>query len=73
MDLLLGTDSRPCAQQSADSQPGPIPPGFVGKVNLIIPLTTLLDLANRPGEIPGIGPIDPNPEANTSDRHRFVT
>jgi len=36
-------------------------------VDLTIPLTTLLGLADRPGEIPGIGPIDPKPEANTSD------
>ena len=36
-----------------------IPAGFAGRVNLIIPLATLLDLADRPGEIPGIGPIDP--------------
>ena len=38
---------------------GAIPAGFAGKVNLIVPLATLLDLADRPGEIPGIGPIDP--------------
>ncbi|MGH3199838.1 MAG: DUF222 domain-containing protein, partial [Streptosporangiaceae bacterium] len=36
-----------------------VPAGFVGRVNLTIPLATLLDLAERPGEIPGIGPIDP--------------
>ena len=35
------------------------PAGFAGRVNLTIPLATLLDLADRPGEIPGIGPIDP--------------
>ena len=29
-------------------------------MNLTIPLTTLLDLAERPGEIPGLGPIDPD-------------
>jgi hypothetical protein len=28
-------------------------------VNLTVPLATLLGLAGRPGEIPGIGPIDP--------------
>ena len=28
-------------------------------MNLTIPLATLLGLADRPGEIPGIGPIDP--------------
>jgi Domain of unknown function (DUF222) len=38
---------------------GAVPPGFVGRVNLTIPLTTVLDLADRPGEIGGIGPIDP--------------
>ena len=38
---------------------GAIPAGFAGKVNLIVPLATLLDLADRPAEIPGIGPIDP--------------
>ena len=36
-----------------------MPAGFAGRVNLTIPLTTLLDLADRPGEIPGIGPVDP--------------
>ena len=42
-----------------------IPPGFAGRVTLTIPATTLLDLADRPGEMAGIGPIDPDPEANT--------
>ena len=36
-----------------------VPAGFAGRVNLTIPLATLLDMADRPGEIPGIGPIDP--------------
>lgn len=44
-----------------------IPAGFAGRVTMTIPLVTLLNLAERPGEIPGIGPIDPKPEANTSD------
>jgi hypothetical protein len=39
---------------------GAIPPGFAGRVTLTIPATTLLDLANRPGELSGLGPIDPN-------------
>jgi len=43
----------------ASPQAGPIPPGFAGKVNLTVPLATVLGLADRPGEIPGIGPIDP--------------
>ncbi len=47
-----------------------IPAGFAGKINLTVPATTLLDLADRPGEIAGIGPVDPNPGANTSDCYR---
>ena len=43
------------------------PAGFAGRINLTIPLATLLGLADRPAEIGGIGPIDPNPGANTSD------
>jgi len=38
---------------------GLIPPGFAGRVTLTIPATILLDLAARPGELAGIGPIDP--------------
>ena len=36
-----------------------IPPGFAGRVNLTIPLATLLGLADRPGQAAGIGPVDP--------------
>ena len=73
LDLLLGTDSRPpdpAAAASPGSQGGSVsvpsggpagvlPAGFVGRVNLIVPLATLLGLAGRPGELPGLGPIDP--------------
>ena len=74
MDLLLGTDSRPgpgpgggCGGSGADRTAGPgmapgtgtLPAGFAGRVNLTVPLATLLGLAERPGEIPGLGPIDP--------------
>jgi Domain of unknown function (DUF222) len=72
LDLLLGQDSRPRQDTGAgpDSagQPdapaaspaaGAVPAGFAGRVTLTVPLATLLDLADRPGEIPGIGPIDP--------------
>jgi len=38
---------------------GVIPPGFAGRVTLTIPAATLLDRAGRPGELAGIGPIDP--------------
>ena len=49
---------------------GALPAGFAGRVNLTIPLATLLGLAERPGEIPGLGPIAPNPGANTWDRYQ---
>ena len=43
--------------------PGPpadvVPAGFAARVTLTVPLTTVQDQAGRPGEIPGIGPIDP--------------
>jgi Domain of unknown function (DUF222) len=38
---------------------GIIPPGFAGRMNVTVPLATVLGLANRPGDLPGIGPIDP--------------
>jgi len=41
------------------SRTGGVPAGFAGRINLTTPLATLIDLASRPGEIPGIGPIDP--------------
>ena len=64
LDLLLGTYSRPRdegqGRQDGAAANGPaVPAGFAGKVNLIVPLATVLDLAERPGEIPGIGPLDP--------------
>jgi hypothetical protein len=71
LDLLLGTDSRPRANETDDTAeprtPAPtgplagvIPPGFAGRVNVTVPAATLLDLADRPGEMAGIGPIDPD-------------
>src|SRR5579859_6205993 len=51
-----GSDGRPPA---GGSRTGGVPAGFAGRINLTIPLVTVLDLADRPGEIPGIGPIDP--------------
>jgi len=56
LDILLGMDSRPTPAGNA----APLPPGFVGKVTLTVPLATALGLADRPGEIPGIGPVDPD-------------
>ena len=43
----------------AGPQIGVVPAGFAGRITLTIPLATLLGLADRPAEIPGIGPIDP--------------
>ncbi len=62
LDLLLGQDSRP--RQDADGSAaspagGAAPGGFAGRVTLTVPLTNLTRLADRPGEIPGIGPVDP--------------
>jgi hypothetical protein len=50
--------------QSASPRPGGplagvIPPGFAGKANLTIPLLALLGLAERPGELGSVGPVDP--------------
>jgi hypothetical protein len=38
---------------------GAFPPGFAGNANLTIPLVTLLGLADRPGELGSVGPVDP--------------
>ncbi len=71
LDLLLDTDSRPTAPAAeAGASPalsgppsppgsGVIPAGFTGRNHLTVPLATLLELADRPGEIPGLGPVDP--------------
>ena len=58
LDILLGQDARP-DQPVAGAADGAVPAAFAGKVNLTIPLATLLGLADRPAELPGIGPIDP--------------
>jgi Domain of unknown function (DUF222) len=62
LDLLLGKDSRPGASQPATSQPrtsGPAPGGFAGRATLTVPLATVVGLADRPGELSGLGPVDP--------------
>ena len=60
-----GTRHAPDTRQAATPAPagpvaGVIPPGFAGRATLTIPATTLLDLADRPGEMAGIGPVDPD-------------
>jgi hypothetical protein len=65
LDLLLGQDSRPRpagspqAVGSQPGQPGPAPCGFASRVTLTAPLATLTQLAGRPGELSGLGPVDP--------------
>ena len=75
LDILLGMDSRPLGSrtdvtrrpQDPAPAPGPggplagmIPPGFAGHVTLTIPEATVTRRADRPGELGGIGPIDPD-------------
>ena len=57
LDLLLGQDSRP--RQDQGSTRGAAPAGFAGRVTLTAPLATLTRLAGRPGELAGLGPVDP--------------
>jgi Domain of unknown function (DUF222) len=59
LDLLLGKDSRPGVPQAAGRQAGPAPTGFTSRVTLTAPLATLTRLASRPGELSGLGPVDP--------------
>jgi hypothetical protein len=75
LDLLLGKDSRPRRDSGPDGGgPGPgtpdaAPPppagpahgaaGFAGRATLTVPLATVTGLADRPGELGGIGPVDP--------------
>ena len=54
-----GGGSGPAGRTAGGPQAGVVPAGFAGRITLTIPLATLLGLADRPGEIPGIGPIDP--------------
>jgi hypothetical protein len=57
LDLLLGKDSRPGG--SPPGTPGAAPAGFASRVTLTAPLATLTRLADRPGELAGLGPVDP--------------
>ena len=57
LDLLLNKDSRP--RQDQPNPVGAAPGGFAGRANLTVPLATLTSLAGRPGELSGLGPVDP--------------
>jgi hypothetical protein len=54
LDLLLGQDSRPSGDGAANRGSG-----FAGRITLTAPLATLAGLADRPGELAGLGPVDP--------------
>jgi hypothetical protein len=58
LDLLLGQDSRP-RPDGAGTAAQPAPAGFAGRVTLTVPLATLAGLADRPGELGSLGPVDP--------------
>jgi hypothetical protein len=62
LDLLLSKDSRPRRETTVGGggpAQGAVPAGFAGRVTLTAPLATLTRLADRPGELSGLGPIDP--------------
>src|SRR5690348_18053163 len=54
-----GPGSPDASPPSAGPAGGAVPGGFAGRITLTVPLASLLNLADRPGEIPGIGPVDP--------------
>jgi hypothetical protein len=55
-----GDPGEPWFPAPAGPLAGVIPPGFTGHVNLTVPAATVLNLADRPGELGGIGPVDPD-------------
>jgi hypothetical protein len=62
LDLLLGQDSRPRGTGPSGSGPGtprPAAAAFAGRGTLTVPLATLTGLADHPGELGSLGPVDP--------------
>ncbi len=51
--------AAPGGPPAAGPGSGAVPAGFAGKVTLTVPLATLTDLAGRPGDLAGLGPVDP--------------
>ena len=47
------------AARHGPAGPAAAPGGFAGRVTLTVPLVTLAGLADRPGELAGLGPVDP--------------
>ena len=56
LDLLLDTDSRPATPDGPTAERRA---RFTDRNHLTVPLATLLELADRPGDIPGLGHVDP--------------
>jgi Domain of unknown function (DUF222) len=54
-----GADHPAGPYQAPGCGGGPFPAGFAGRNHLTIPAVTLLGLADRPGELPGLGAVDP--------------
>ena len=57
-----GQDDAPGTGPAPDAGPHPAggaAGGFVGQVTLTVPLGTATGLADRPGELAGLGPVDP--------------
>jgi hypothetical protein len=63
LDLVLGQDSRPredAGDAAVDAGPaGRSAGGFAGRVTLTVPLGTAAGRSDRPGELAGLGPVDP--------------
>ena len=51
--------ARPARSSSPGAGPAGAPGGFAGQVTLTVPLGTAAGLADRPGELAGLGPVDP--------------
>jgi len=58
LDLLLGKDSRP-SPGGGPAQEDVGPGGFAVRGTLTVPLADLTGAADRPGQLSGIGPVDP--------------
>jgi hypothetical protein len=54
-----GADHPAGPYRAPGSGAGPVPGGFAGRNHLTVPLATLLGLADRPGELHGLGSADP--------------
>jgi Domain of unknown function (DUF222) len=58
LDLLLGMDSRP-SPGDGPAREDVAPGGFAVRGTLTVPLADLTGMADRPGEMGGLGPVDP--------------